>query len=127
MIASAMTERLTRKVAYMHEEVRVLKESLATATGKKRIAFSAEQRRRLALKRKRPHCKTAGRLLPKQAIVDFHIQHPLEGYRRAAFMMLDQNIVAASPTSVYRVLSAKGLLDRWNGKPSKKALALSNR
>ena len=35
-------------------------------------------------------------------------------------MMLDQNIVAASPTSVYRVLSAKGLLDRWNGKPSKK-------
>jgi len=28
MIASAMTERLTRKVAYMHEEVRVLKELL---------------------------------------------------------------------------------------------------
>jgi transposase InsO family protein len=35
-------------------------------------------------------------------------------------MMLDQDIVAASPTSVYRVLSAEGLLDRWNRKPSKK-------
>ena len=35
-------------------------------------------------------------------------------------MMLDQDIVAANPTSVYRVLSAQGLLDRWNRKPSKK-------
>ena len=52
MIASAMTERLTRKVAYMHEEVSVLKELLEAATGKKRIAFTAEQRRRLALKGK---------------------------------------------------------------------------
>lgn len=52
--------------------------------------------------------------------MDFHIQNPLEGYRRATFMMLDQDIVAASPTSVYRVLSAQGLLDRWNRKPSKK-------
>ena len=52
MIASAMTDRLTRKVAYMHEEVRVLKELPEVATGKKRIAFTAEQRRRLALKGK---------------------------------------------------------------------------
>ena len=36
----------------MHEEVRVLKELLEAATGKKRIAFTAEQRRRLALKGK---------------------------------------------------------------------------
>ncbi len=56
----------------------------------------------------------------KKAIIDFHSQHPLEGYRRTTFMMLDQDIVAASPTSVYRVLSAAGLLDRWNRKPSKK-------
>ena len=52
IIASAMTDRMTRKVAYMHEEVRVLKELLEAATGKKRIAFTAEQRRRLALKGK---------------------------------------------------------------------------
>jgi len=52
MIVSAMTERLSRKVAYMHEEVRVLKELLHAATGKTRIAFTAAKRRRLALKAK---------------------------------------------------------------------------
>lgn len=56
----------------------------------------------------------------KQAIVAFHDRFPLEGYRRLTFMMIDQNVVAASPSSVYRVLSAAGLLDRWNLKPSKK-------
>jgi putative transposase len=56
----------------------------------------------------------------RKAIVDFHAQNPLEGYRRLTFMMLDKDVVAASPASVYRVLSAAGLLDRWNRKPSKK-------
>jgi putative transposase len=46
--------------------------------------------------------------------------HPLEGYRRLAFMMLDEDVVAVSPSSVYRVLGEAGLLDRWNRKPSKK-------
>lgn len=61
-------------------------------------------------------------LLPeeKQAILDYHARFPLEGYRRLTFMMLDQDIVACSPASVYRVLSSAGLLDRWNKKPSKK-------
>ena len=45
---------------------------------------------------------------------------PLEGYRRLTFMMLDQDVVAVSPSSVYRVLAGAGLLDRWNKKPSKK-------
>jgi len=35
-------------------------------------------------------------------------------------MMLDRDIVAVSPASVWRVLSGAGLLDRWNKKPSKK-------
>jgi transposase InsO family protein len=56
----------------------------------------------------------------KMAIIDFHAQHPLEGYRRLTFMMLDKDVVAVSPASVYRVLSGAGLLDRWNRKPSKK-------
>lgn len=61
-------------------------------------------------------------LLPeeKQAILDYHARFPLEGYRRLTFMMLDDDIVACSPASVYRVLSSAGLLDRWNKKPSKK-------
>jgi putative transposase len=56
----------------------------------------------------------------KQAIVDFHARYPLEGYRRLTFMMLDANVVACSPSSVYRVLKAAGLLDRHNRKPSSK-------
>lgn len=35
-------------------------------------------------------------------------------------MMLDRNIVAVSPSSVYRVLSSAGLLKRWNNENSKK-------
>ena len=35
-------------------------------------------------------------------------------------MMLDADIVAVSPSSVWRVLSQAGLLSNWNGKPSKK-------
>jgi putative transposase len=56
----------------------------------------------------------------KQAIIAFHAQNPLEGYRRLAFMMLDADVVAVSPSSVYRVLRAAGLLGRHNCKPSLK-------
>jgi putative transposase len=56
----------------------------------------------------------------KQAIIAFHLKHPLEGYRRLTFMMLDADIVAVSPSSVWRVLSQAGLLSKWKGQPSKK-------
>ncbi len=56
----------------------------------------------------------------KQTIVDFHHKNPLEGYRRLTYMMLDADIVAVSPSSVWRVLHRAGLLRKWNGKPSKK-------
>jgi transposase InsO family protein len=37
-----------------------------------------------------------------------------DGYRRLAYQMLDENIVAASPSSVYSILKAEGLLNKWN-------------
>ncbi|MEP7051067.1 MAG: hypothetical protein ABJB12_11975, partial [Pseudomonadota bacterium] len=52
MVAYSLNERMARRVEYLQEEVRVLKEALAGATGKKRIDFTAEQRRRLAIKGK---------------------------------------------------------------------------
>lgn len=58
----------------------------------------------------------------KQAIVNFHFEYPLEGYRRLTFMMLDRDVVHVSPSSVYRVLSAAGLLQRWKGKLSRQGL-----
>jgi transposase InsO family protein len=56
----------------------------------------------------------------REAIIQFHGEHPLEGYRRLTFMMLDGNVVAVSPASVWRVLRNAGLLSRWKGKPSLK-------
>ena len=46
----------------------------------------------------------------KESIKAFARQHPLEGYRHLTFMMLDQDVVACSPASVYRVLKNAGLL-----------------
>lgn len=56
----------------------------------------------------------------RRAILDFHEKNPVEGYRRLAFMMIDQDVVAVSPATVYRVLKKAGRLDRWNRSPSKK-------
>jgi len=56
----------------------------------------------------------------KKAIVVYHEQFPLEGYRRLTFMMLDADVVACSPSSVYRVLKEAGLLEKHNTKPSLK-------
>ncbi len=56
----------------------------------------------------------------KRKIIACAYDHPLDGYRRQTFMMLDADVVAASPTSVWRVLHQAGLLARVNGKPSRK-------
>ena len=56
----------------------------------------------------------------EKAIIDFHQKNPLEGYRRLTFMMLDADVVAVSPASVYRVLAGAGLLGVRNWIPSKK-------
>jgi len=56
----------------------------------------------------------------KQAIIDFHFKHPLEGYRRLTYMMLDADIVAAAPSTIYRILKQAGLIGRNHCKPSLK-------
>jgi putative transposase len=48
----------------------------------------------------------------KQAILDYEREYPLEGYRRLAFMMLDDEVAAASPATVYRVLKSADRLRR---------------
>lgn len=56
----------------------------------------------------------------KQAIIDFYAANPKEGCRRLAFMMLDADVVAVSPSSVWRVLKGAGLLRPWKKSESKK-------
>jgi putative transposase len=62
-------------------------------------------------------------LLPweRDAIIAYRQTHREDGYRRMTYMMLDENIVAVSPSSTYRVLKSAGLLSRWNvAKPLQK-------
>ena len=56
----------------------------------------------------------------KRAIIGYTREHPCEGYRRLTYMLMDADIVAVSPASVYRVLKGAGLMASWNRKPSKK-------
>jgi len=42
-----------------------------------------------------------------------------DGYRRLTYRMIDEDIVAVSPSSVYRILKTAGLLNRWNTKKQK--------
>jgi hypothetical protein len=52
MIAHAIRKRMVRRNAYLLEDVRILREVYSETTGRKRIPFTDEQRRRLAVKGK---------------------------------------------------------------------------
>jgi putative transposase len=53
-------------------------------------------------------------------ICNFARSHPDDGYRRMTFMMLDADVVACSPSSVYRVLKKAGLLSGQTPNVTKK-------
>lgn len=62
-------------------------------------------------------------LLPfeREAIINYAKNHYAEndyylrdGYRRLTYRMLDEDVVAVSPSSVYRILKSEGLLNQWN-------------
>lgn len=53
-------------------------------------------------------------------ICNFARTHPDDGYRRMTFMMLDADVVACSPSSVYRVLKKAGLLSGQSPNLTKK-------
>jgi len=56
----------------------------------------------------------------REAIVTFHDEYPLEGYRRLTFMMMDADVMAVSPSTTYRVLKTAGRIGRRVGAPSSK-------
>ena len=56
----------------------------------------------------------------KRAILDFHDRHPLDGYRRLCYRIIDEASVACAPSTVYRVLKSAGLLQAWEVKASSK-------
>jgi len=56
----------------------------------------------------------------KKATIDYAKLNIGQGYRRLTYMMMDADIAAMSPSSVYRVLLEAGLLNRWNTRKSTK-------
>lgn len=59
----------------------------------------------------------------KRAVIDYARNHIAansfylkDGYRRIAYMGLDENVFAVSPATVYRILKKEGLLNKWKGK-----------
>jgi transposase InsO family protein len=61
-------------------------------------------------------------LLPSeiQGIVTYAHEHPGHGYRRLAWMLTDDDVAYASPSSVYRILKRHDLLILQEPKPSRK-------
>ena len=56
----------------------------------------------------------------REEIVEFSRNNPHEGYRRLSYMMLDEELAAASPSTVYRVLLEANMLNEALGAPSQK-------
>src|SRR4030095_751258 len=54
----------------------------------------------------------------EEAVKRFALSHPKDGYRRLAWMMVDQDVAHLSPSSVYRILDRENLLNRWNARRS---------
>ncbi len=70
MVAHTLNERMARRLDYLQEEVRVVKEALALASGKQRIEFTADQRRR-------PECTDHFPIFGRP-----HLQHLLKEFVR---------------------------------------------
>ena len=58
-------------------------------------------------------CLSAVLAEEKAAVIAYGLAHPKEGYRRLAWMMVDEDVAYLSPASVYRVLDDADLLYRW--------------
>jgi transposase InsO family protein len=56
----------------------------------------------------------------KRLIVDYYVANKDEGYRRCTYMMIDEDVVYASPSTVFRVLKNEGVLRSKKNKESKK-------
>jgi len=54
------------------------------------------------------------------AIIEYHLGHQGQGYRRQTYIMLDADVVAVSPSTTYRVLKEADLMQKWALSPSKK-------
>ena len=107
MLAHAINERMARRVEYLQEEVRVLKELLVAETGTTRMAFTTEQRRRLAIKGKA--------LTPEERRASCQIVRPetiLKWFRQLAAKRYDSSDKPRSPGRPRKVNDIRDLVVR---------------
>ena len=56
----------------------------------------------------------------KLSVINFYQNHTQDGYRRCAYMMIDQDIAYLAPSTVYKILKFFGVIRSKHNKPSKK-------
>ena len=49
----------------------------------------------------------------RQAVIDYALARPKDGYRRLAWQMVDEDVAYLSESAVYRILDSENLLCRW--------------
>lgn len=64
---------------------------------------------------RRGRAPSVNRVLPEeeQTVIEYALLHPQDGYRRLAWMMVDEDVVYLYPSCVYRILDRHDLLYRW--------------
>ena len=56
----------------------------------------------------------------KETIIKYYLSHSQEGYRAITYRMIDEDVIAVSPATTYRVLKKARLFSRWNNRVSSK-------
>lgn len=51
----------------------------------------------------------------RELVIHFYLSHPEDGYRRCSYMMLDADIAAVCPATVFNILKAAGVLRPKHG------------
>ena len=108
MVAYAINERLARRLEYLMEEVRVLREVYTETTGRKRVPFTDEQRRRLAIK--------ARALTPEERDVYCQIVRPstlLTWFRQLAAQKYDSSTQRRKPGRPRKAIDIRKLVIRF--------------
>lgn len=75
----------------------------------------------------RPSAGSIYEVLPaeRQAIREYALTHPEVRHRELAWQMLDESVVAVSPSTVYRVLGEANLVCRWTPRGRRKGAGRS--
>lgn len=110
-------------VRTMSRRTSIAKKTLIQWVGISVSKYYSWEKRYGTVNRHNGHIVRSHWILPRErdAIVDYCRKNPEEGYRRLTYMMMDEDIVYVSPSTTYRVLKSRGLLNSWDTTESSSA------